>query len=65
MINLMALHWGLINIKINVEGISPATGFIDTDAKDGVLTPSTGRGASKLLAGSGATKRLAGRGGNG
>ncbi len=24
MINLMALHWGLINIKIKVDGIEPA-----------------------------------------
>lgn len=24
MINLMALHWGLINIKIKVDGIAPA-----------------------------------------
>ena len=59
------LHWGLINIKIEVAGINPASGNITPGISDGVNTPSVGQGSSKIVGGRGSSKTMKGSGGNG
>lgn len=65
MIGLMALHWGLININIKIDGIDPSSGNITPSVDSGVNTPSSGRGSSKMVGGRGSSKKMKGSGGSG
>lgn len=64
MTNLMVLHWGTVDLTINVSGIDPASGVIETPVKSGVILPTTGAGKAKRLRGSGGVKGISGSGGS-
>ena len=63
MIGLMVLHWGLVDLTIQVSGLDPSSGVIETPVKSGVVTPKKGIGATKSISGSGGTKGISGSGG--
>lgn len=64
MIGLMVLHWGTVNLNIDVSGLDPSSGVLDTPVKLGVIMPPLGRGKTKRIRGMGGTKGISGSGGN-
>ncbi len=65
MINLMVLHWGLVNKEIDVFGKDTFSGKLDPIQTTSRLVTAAGSGKIRALTGSGGQKPLTGRGGNG
>tara|TARA_R110000782_G_C14819205_1_gene413825 strand:+ start:26735 stop:26917 length:183 start_codon:yes stop_codon:yes gene_type:complete len=59
MLNLMVLHWGTVELTIEVSG-APASGVISPKIDSGVIKPLSGRGSTKILVGRGKTNTLKG-----
>jgi len=65
MIGLQVLQWGLRSVDITINGIDPSSGNIAPGVDNGVNTPSSGRGSSKIVGGRGSSKNMKGSGGRG
>ena len=68
---LMPLHWGLVNLNIEVDGVDPTSRVLppvaggDTSrgvAANAVISEIVGRGMIKRVSGSGIIKSVGGRG---